>query len=86
MDGRQIRVATRYQHKAKKSHLLLAIDVIPHANFRFEFPALETVKSLNKLSKLRGLIDSEKVVIITDYAEVGPWGSSPSRAASKWHG
>ena len=40
--------------------LLQSVDVIPRANFRFEFPSLESVESLHDLSKLRGLIDLEK--------------------------
>ncbi|KAF8816257.1 hypothetical protein BYT27DRAFT_7208450 [Phlegmacium glaucopus] len=35
--------------------------------------------SLSDLSHLRGLVDLEKVVVITSYGEVGPWGSSRTR-------
>ena len=59
--------------------LLQSVDVIPRANFRFEFPSLESVESLSDLSKLRGLIDLEKVIVVTGFAEVGPWGSSRTR-------
>ena len=41
------------------------------------FPTLEPT-SLEQLSKRRGLIDLDKV-IITGFAEVGPWGSSRTR-------
>ncbi|KAJ3517947.1 hypothetical protein NLJ89_g178 [Agrocybe chaxingu] len=59
--------------------LLQTVDVLPRANFRFEFPVLESASSLNELSHLRGLIDLDKVVVITGFAEVGPWGSSRTR-------
>ncbi|KAG5638483.1 hypothetical protein H0H81_012415 [Sphagnurus paluster] len=59
--------------------LLQTVDVLPRANFQFDFPALETSESLSDLAHLRGLIDLEKVVVITGFAEVGPWGSARTR-------
>ncbi|KAF8896473.1 fatty acid synthetase alpha subunit [Infundibulicybe gibba] len=59
--------------------LLQTVDVLPRANFRFDFPTLESNDSLQDLAHLRGLIDLEKVVVITGFAEVGPWGSSRTR-------
>jgi len=59
--------------------LLQSVDVIPRANFRFEFPNLESVDSLSDVSQLRGMIDLEKGIIVTGFAEVGPWGSSRTR-------
>ena len=50
--------------------------MIPCANFLFDFPALESSESLANLSKLQGVIDLEKVIIITGFGKVGPWGSS----------
>ena len=48
----------------------------PRANFSFDFPALESSESLADLSKLQGVINLEKVIVITSFAEVGLWGSS----------
>jgi fatty acid synthase subunit alpha len=59
--------------------VLQTVNVIPRANFKFDFPALEPVSSLEELNKLRGIIDFEKVIVITGFAEVGPWGSSRTR-------
>ncbi|KAF9485144.1 fatty acid synthetase alpha subunit [Pholiota conissans] len=59
--------------------LLQTVDVLPRANFRFEFPTLESTSSLSDLSHLRGLVDLDKVVVVTGYGEVGPWGSSRTR-------
>jgi fatty acid synthase subunit alpha len=55
------------------------VNVIPRANFHFAFPNLEPVTALDDLSHLRGLIDLDKVVVVTGFAEVGPWGSSRTR-------
>ena len=59
--------------------VLQTVSVTPRANFKFEFPALETRESLADVSKLQGLIDLEKVVVITGFGEVGPRGSSRTR-------
>jgi fatty acid synthase subunit beta len=59
--------------------LLQTVNVVPRANFRFEFPALETLETLQDVSRLRGMIDLEKVIVVTGFAEVGPWGSSRTR-------
>jgi fatty acid synthase subunit beta len=64
---------------AEGERVLQTVNVVPRANFTFEFPALESTSSLHDLEKLRGIIDLEKVVVITGFAEVGPWGSSRTR-------
>jgi len=66
-------------HGVEAERLLQSVDVLPRANFRFEFPNLESGQSLQDLAALRGLIDLDKVVVITGFAEVGPWGSSRTR-------
>jgi fatty acid synthase subunit alpha len=51
------------------------------ANIKFEFPKLPDWKSdiapLN--DKLRGMVDLEKVIVVTGFAEVGPWGNARTR-------
>jgi fatty acid synthase subunit alpha len=59
--------------------LLQTVNVTPRANFRFDFPKLETQESLSDLSSLQGMVDLEKVIVITGFGEVGPWGSSRTR-------
>ncbi|GLB40343.1 putative protein with domain of unknown function (DUF1729) [Lyophyllum shimeji] len=59
--------------------LLQTVDVLPRANFQFNFPTLESNTSLSDLAHLRGLIDLEKVIVVTGFAEVGPWGSARTR-------
>ncbi|VDB99063.1 unnamed protein product [Peniophora sp. CBMAI 1063] len=56
--------------------VLQKVDVTPRANFRFDFFELEIPETLGNLTKLRDGIDLEKVVVITGYGEVAPWGSS----------
>jgi fatty acid synthase subunit alpha len=53
----------------------------PRANIKFDFPPLPDWKSevapLN--DNLKGMVDLEKVVVVTGFAEVGPWGNSRTR-------
>ncbi|KAF9490473.1 fatty acid synthetase alpha subunit [Pleurotus eryngii] len=59
--------------------LLQTVEITPRANFRFDFPQLETPESLADVAKLQGMIDLEKVIVLTGYGEVGPWGSARTR-------
>ena len=52
------------------------ITVTPRANMKFEFPQLPQTQTL---THLRGALDLEKVVVVTGFGEVGPWGSSRTR-------
>ena len=53
----------------------------PRANIKFEFPELpdweKEVEPLN--SKLKGMVDLDKVVVVTGFSEIGPWGNSRTR-------
>jgi fatty acid synthase subunit beta len=48
------------------------VNVTPRANFCFDFPALESPESLSDMAHLQGIIDLDKVIVITGFAEVGP--------------
>ncbi|KAK8051828.1 hypothetical protein PG993_003213 [Apiospora rasikravindrae] len=53
----------------------------PRANLKFDFPNLpdwkQDVAPLH--DKLKGMVDLDKVVVVTGFAEVGPWGNSRTR-------
>lgn len=57
------------------------VTIEPRANIKFEFPNLpdwkKEVAPLNE--NLKGMVDLEKVVVVTGFAEVGPWGNSRTR-------
>lgn len=55
------------------------VPIAPRANFKFDFPPLESAAQLEKLNALQGMIDLDKVMVVTGFAEVGPWGSSRTR-------
>ncbi|KAI0132603.1 fatty acid synthase subunit alpha [Xylariales sp. AK1849] len=60
----------------------------PRANIKFDFPALpswkQDIEPLN--DNLKGMVDLDKVVVITGFAEVGPWGNSRTRWEMEAHG
>ncbi|KAF9467993.1 fatty acid synthase [Collybia nuda] len=66
-------------HGVEAERLLQSVDVLPRANFQFNFPTLESDASLKDVAHLRGLLDLDKVIVVTGFAEVGPWGSSRTR-------
>ena len=60
----------------------------PRANIKFEFPKLpdweEEVKPINE--SLKGMVNLDKVVVVTGFSEVGPWGNSRTRWEMEAHG
>ncbi|RAL60288.1 hypothetical protein DID88_000066 [Monilinia fructigena] len=57
------------------------VTIEPRANIKYDFPQLpdwkKEVAPLNE--NLKGMVDLEKVVVVTGFAEVGPWGNSRTR-------
>jgi len=64
---------------AEAERVLQTVNITPRANFRFEFPQLPGAHTLQSLSQLRDVIDLDKVIVISGFGEVGPWGSSRTR-------
>ncbi|KAH6671833.1 fatty acid synthase-like protein [Halenospora varia] len=64
------------------------VTIDPRANIKFDFPKLpnwkKEVEPLNE--NLKGMVDLEKVVVVTGFAEVGPWGNSRTRWEMEAHG
>lgn len=53
----------------------------PRANIKFDFPPRPDWKTeiAPHNDTLKGMVDLEKVVVVTGFAEVGPWGNSRTR-------
>lgn len=53
----------------------------PRANIKFDFPRRPDWKTeiAPHNDTLKGMVDLEKVVVVTGFAEVGPWGNSRTR-------
>jgi 3-oxoacyl-ACP reductase-like protein len=66
-------------HGVEAEQIHHQVKVLPRANFTLQFPELKAFDAASELAKLRGLVDFDKVVVMTGYAEVGPFGSSRTR-------
>ncbi|KAF9167813.1 3-oxoacyl-[acyl-carrier-protein] synthase [Actinomortierella ambigua] len=66
-----------YGAEAERKHQ--AVKVTPRANMKFPFPELKAYKDLKHAHQLRGMLDLERVVVVTGFSEVGPWGNSRTR-------
>ncbi|RMZ81472.1 hypothetical protein DV738_g2274, partial [Chaetothyriales sp. CBS 135597] len=57
------------------------VNIEPKANLKFAFPELpdwqKDIEPLN--AKLKGMVDLDKVVVVTGFSEIGPWGNSRTR-------
>ncbi|KAL7749388.1 fatty acid synthase alpha subunit Lsd1 [Sorochytrium milnesiophthora] len=54
-------------------------SVTPRANMRYNFPTLKPHSALKDLRHLQGMVDLDKVVVVTGYGEVGPYGNARTR-------
>ena len=76
---------TSIEHKTVNGEvsekLYQKVTIQPRANMKFNFPELpDYKKEIEPLAQnLRGMADLEKVVVVTGFAEVGPWGNSRTR-------
>ncbi|KAK6440249.1 beta subunit of fatty acid synthetase [Oleoguttula sp. CCFEE 5521] len=61
--------------------LYKTVKVQQRANLKFDFPNLPDWKTeIEPLNgNLKDMVDLEKVVVVTGFAEVGPWGNSRTR-------
>eukprot|EP01135_Chromosphaera_perkinsii_P010233 Nk52_evm6s2062 gene=Nk52_evmTU6s2062 len=54
--------------------------VKPRANIKCQFPELKSYEEIKRGKEgLHGMLELEKVVVVTGYGEVGPWGNSKTR-------
>ena len=57
------------------------ITIEPRANIKFQFPELpkwkEDIEPLN--ANLKDMVNLDKVVVVTGFSEIGPWGNSRTR-------
>ncbi|KAL4959186.1 trifunctional fatty acid synthase subunit FAS2 [Aspergillus stella-maris] len=60
----------------------------PRANIKFQFPNLPSWKDEIQPHNeaLKGMVNLDKVVVVTGFSEVGPWGNSRTRWEMEAHG
>lgn len=71
-------------HGPDAEQIHLQVKVAPRANFTLPFPEIPKPAELD--SRLRGMVDLEKVIVVAGYAEVGPFGSSRTRWETEANG
>ncbi|KAJ2598230.1 fatty acid synthase alpha subunit Lsd1 [Coemansia sp. RSA 1721] len=64
---------------AKNERMHKSRVVKPRANHKFPFPKHSTYEELEHLRHLQGMVNLDKVVVVTGYGEVGPYGNAETR-------
>jgi 3-oxoacyl-ACP reductase-like protein len=54
-------------------------SIRPRANINVQFPSLPSKERLEQLKRIKGMVDMERVVVVTGFGEVGPYGSARTR-------
>lgn len=65
--------------RSAASNVTATRPIRPRANINVQFPALPSKERLEKLKHIKGMVDLERVVVVTGFGEVGPWGSARTR-------
>ena len=78
---RETAIETKIVNGESSEALYKGNKVEPRANIKFEFPTLpdwkKEIEPLN--ANLKGMVNLDKVVVVTGFSEVGPWGNSRTR-------
>lgn len=78
---RETAVENKIVNGEESEALYKTVKVDKRANMKFDFPKLPDWKTeIEPLNgDLKGMHDLEKVVVVTGFSEVGPWGNSRTR-------
>ncbi|KAI8319679.1 hypothetical protein GQ54DRAFT_30255 [Martensiomyces pterosporus] len=69
--------AARWGHHAEASPAVEGGSLL--ANHKHRFPAAKSYEQLEHLRHLQGMVNLDKVVVVTGYGEVGPFGNAENR-------
>lgn len=81
---RAVSIETGIEHKVVNGPTADApfqkVAVQPRANETYDFPTLKKYEDLKAIApELEGMLDLERVAVITGFSEVGPWGNARTR-------
>ncbi|KAJ2026480.1 fatty acid synthase alpha subunit Lsd1 [Coemansia sp. S85] len=62
------------------------VDNGPLAKHKYDFPAPRQFDQLHHLRYLQGMVNLDKVVVVTGYGEIGPYGNASTRWEMEAHG
>ncbi|BAO42067.1 fatty acid synthase subunit alpha [Kluyveromyces marxianus DMKU3-1042] len=80
-----VSIETALEHKVVSGNNADAahskVEVQPRANIQLNFPTLKPYDEIKKITapELEGMLNLERVIVVTGFSEVGPWGSSRTR-------
>ncbi|ODV87554.1 hypothetical protein CANARDRAFT_26942 [[Candida] arabinofermentans NRRL YB-2248] len=79
-----VSVETAIEHKVVNGDTADApfnkVQVEPKANMKFDFPTFKDYADIkSKAPELEGMLDLERVIVVTGFSEVSPWGNSRTR-------
>ncbi|KAJ1898816.1 fatty acid synthase alpha subunit Lsd1, partial [Coemansia sp. IMI 209127] len=69
---------------AERVYKLRKAEVL--CNHQFRFPTVKSYAQLSGLRHLQGMVNLDKVVVVTGYGEVGPYGNAETRWEMEAHG
>ncbi|KAJ2109409.1 fatty acid synthase alpha subunit Lsd1, partial [Coemansia sp. S142-1] len=80
--------ALDYESMSRPSSFTNSLDFAasPLARHKYDFPAPRQFDQLQHLRHLQGMVNLDKVVVITGYGEIGPYGSASTRWEMEAHG
>ncbi|ODQ80013.1 hypothetical protein BABINDRAFT_8193 [Babjeviella inositovora NRRL Y-12698] len=81
---RAVSVETALEHKcvngADADAPFAKVEVQARANMKFDFPTLKSYSEIKAMApELEGMLDLERVIVVTGFSEVGPWGNARTR-------
>ncbi|SCU83339.1 LAMI_0C02850g1_1 [Lachancea mirantina] len=80
-----VSIETALEHKivngANADAGYVNVEVQPRANIQLDFPTLKSYEDIKKIApkELEGMLDLDKVIVVTGFSEVSPWGSARTR-------
>ncbi|KAJ2774642.1 fatty acid synthase alpha subunit Lsd1, partial [Coemansia nantahalensis] len=79
-------LTSRLQHPTAPPVMTMPQDRSPLAKHQHHFPAARDYDSLAHLHHLQDMVNLDKVVVVTGYAEVSPYGNAETRWEIEAHG
>ena len=79
--AKETAIENKVVNGADSEALYTKVEIEPRANIKYSFPELPDWKTcIEPLNRdLQGMVDLQKVVVVTGFSEIGPWGNSRTR-------
>ncbi|ORX65703.1 thiolase-like protein [Linderina pennispora] len=78
--------AISIEQKDSPIYMAHANKTMPRAQHRIDSPSIKSYEQLDHLRYLEGMVDLDKIVVVTGYGEVGAFGNAALRWEQEAHG